>query len=86
MSDPAVEAAERAAVTAECTGRGLVIAAAREALAPIRELHVPDCGCGDDHVRFHIGPDCDPVCLDCGQLFPCATARLVYTTYELENR
>lgn len=45
-------------------------------------------GRGSDPGRkgFHIGPDCDPVCQDCGQLFPCATARLVYTTEELENR
>lgn len=88
MSDPAVEAAECAAATAEYTGRGLVIAAAREALAPIRELHRP-------HTEG--GWEDEPYCLTCAhetrtsrdlsyQPWPCATARLVYTTEELENR
>lgn len=127
VSDPAVEAAERAAATAEYTGRGLVIAAAREALAPIRELHRPwtiyaecDHQLDDDpheignehpdslhHYEYEIGWTCEvmyKVCAECcvddvyqsedcanyhdhGPGKPiCPTARLVYTTEELENR
>ena len=89
MSDPAVDAALRTLVSmvGREWNRGEALeAAAREALAPIRRLHSPHCGCSNDHVRMHIGPDCDPVCQDCGQLWPCDTAKLIYTTSELENR
>ena len=76
MSDPAVEAAERAAVTAEYTGRGLVIAAAREALAPIRgeieELRDFYYGNTREDVEARIVLD--------------RIAKLVYPTEELEAR
>lgn len=85
MSDPAIDAAFRA------WGRdGLptttVVNAAREALAPLRELHYPvsNCRCCSDH---------RPLCAHCGGLrghpaasnahWPCPTARLIYAKEEL---
>lgn len=52
---------------------------AREALAPIRRLHKPS----DDNCQ------CCRHCVECGQIgmgWPCDTAKLIYTTSELENR
>ncbi|NDK91755.1 hypothetical protein GYA93_19575 [Gordonia desulfuricans] len=43
-------------------------------LAPIRELHKPS---GDDC-------RCCIHCIECEQLWPCATARLIYTSEELQ--
>lgn len=81
--DPAVEAAQRAAVS---DGRLAAdyyadeVLAAREALAPLRALHkrgeCPDwTDCTDpDHLNF---------CRSCVVLFPCPTARLIYPEDEL---
>ena len=68
------------------TALPLMVAAAREALAPIRELHKP---CAEPDY-----PD-EPYCKTCGhydgsfvdfthQPWPCDTARLIYTSSELE--
>ena len=79
MSDPAIEAAQRADEMCDDGawidgGRELSVTAAREALAPIRELHKPS---GDDC-------QCCTHCIECEQLWPCGTARLIYTTEELQ--
>lgn len=78
MSDPAVKAAITAMFTEkEPTVRATAIAAAREALAPIRDLHQPardgawtvcaHCSAGGSFVRW-----------------PCDTALLAYSDHELE--
>lgn len=73
MSDPAIEAAQRAlnayAVSATCLNSA--VAAAREALKPIRKLH--------SKADMPWGA---PYCLHCKAIWPCATARLVYSTEE----
>lgn len=74
MSDPAVDAAQRATQPhgipwAVGPGR-YALHGAREALAPIRELHRPDDSA---------------VCAECDMWWPCSTARLVYTTDELKE-
>lgn len=77
MSDPAIEAAHRA-------GGGWYSAremeAAREALKPIREKHYA--------VQYINHTKCCVSCWNCkGQPYawPCPTARLVYSTEELER-
>lgn len=88
MTDPAVEAAQRYAATlpfgfhSRLTGAALVFAA-REALAPIRELHRPH-----DRTKSPYHNPRDPhtiVCNHClGPInWPCATARLIYREDEL---
>ena len=83
MSDPAIEAARRAwAVRGDESGEvtRLSVDAAREALAPIRDLHRPFVT--NDPRSPH-----DVVCNHClgPKVWPCATARLAYTTEELEQ-
>ncbi len=83
MTDPAVEAAQRAwEATASPGPNGWTLnpyavskAAAREALAPIRALHrrCRDCVVKPAHCE-DCGPDRD---------WPCATAKLVYPSEEL---
>ena len=83
MTDPAIEAAERVTQPrgipwAVGPGR-YALHGAREALAPIRDLHRParengqavceHCSAGGSFVRW-----------------PCATAHLAYTTDELETQ
>ena len=72
MSDPAIEAAHRA-------GGGWYSAremeAAREALKPIRELHRVERGEYEDECY----------CVECGNHWPCATAKLIYSSEELER-
>ncbi|AEK07814.1 hypothetical protein FDI59_gp064 [Mycobacterium phage Yoshi] len=82
MSDPAVEAAQRAWREASHGRHGdlpssekvseMLINAAREMTKPIRELHykVPDG-------RY-------PKCSTCEYDWPCATAYLIYATEELQ--
>ena len=48
-------------------------AAAEQALEPVRELHVP--------TRTRWGR----MCAECGLVYPCRTARAVYTTAELQQ-
>lgn len=81
MSDPAVEAAQRAhdrLTDGMCTAslERHRITAAREALAPIRELH--RVGLTDNPYY-----DNDKECIECREDWPCATARLVYPSEEL---
>lgn len=76
--DPAIEAAQRVIELHE--GGVLAMAdIAREALKPIRELHKSiDYFNGDDgSYEF--------TCAHCDVLWPCATAKLVYSAEELES-
>ena len=81
MSDPAVEAARRYAATlaygfhSQLTGADLIFAA-REALAPLRELHQPVNECCDECGGSR-------VCCECEWQWPCATAKLIYREDEL---
>lgn len=89
MTDPAVEAAERAwenngwPLPIGLSEGHLAIDAAREALAPLRELHRPH-----DRAKSIYRALNDPhtiVCNHClGPIeWPCATARLIYRGDEL---
>lgn len=97
MSDPAMEAARRAFADywpdqgdfefAHSNEGRFGIDAAREALAPIRELHKPSewwncinaCCSGEEcRNRSRYCGTCDD------SDWPCATARLIYTSEELE--
>lgn len=82
MTDPAVEAAKRVGETlpygffSRLTSSDL-IATAREALAPLRELHkqaTDEYGC--------------PwlICSDCDHNWPCPSAKLIYREDELDGR
>lgn len=90
MSDPAIEASRRAfgalwpdqgdfEFNFDSGQRQWADSAAREALKPIREKHV----------AYEVGtPDGDRwlECISCcGQDWPCETAKLIYTTEELER-
>lgn len=81
MTDPAVEAAQRYAATllfgfhSRLTGAALIFAA-REALAPIRELHQSVAKCCEECTY-------NRVCRECDWPWPCATARLIYREDEL---
>lgn len=87
MTDPAVEAANRAweLISVPGTSLGEVTEqAAREALAPLRELHkshslncINHC-CAPDDCEFK-----SVLCRECDQYWPCATARLIYRKDEL---
>ncbi|MGB3302668.1 MAG: hypothetical protein WBA98_08260 [Gordonia sp. (in: high G+C Gram-positive bacteria)] len=73
MSDPAIEAADRA-----WDERGFDASAAdiaREALAPIRELHFQSTRLPSRLYRH---------CVTCRTPWPCPTARFCYTTEELQ--
>lgn len=77
MSDPAIEAAQRALLQSpNFPVGGYGEACAREALKPIRELHKPR----PDRYAVQL-----TVCDGCGWTtkWPCATAKLIYTTEEL---
>ncbi|UCR74427.1 hypothetical protein Ritam007_53 [Mycobacterium phage Ritam007] len=80
MSDPAVEAAARAwewypvPKDIPLVVRSVPLAAAREALKPIRELHYPI----DEH------GDSVEECSECRHRWPCDTAKLIYTSEELQ--
>lgn len=80
MSDPAVEAARRAHPS-DCPGCTEIlgeVAAAREALAPIRELHRPV-----DGRVYRYCAECYPYGSIDNTEWPCATARLVYSEGEM---
>jgi len=76
MTDPAVEAAKRVAEKIIVCGFGNklypsdLLLAAREALAPLRELHKRQ---GINSV----------LCRECDQYWPCGTAKLIYREDEL---
>lgn len=83
MSDPAVEAATRAV---QARGYGdipaqYMVFAAREALAPIRELHQAGEPFEDDNE--YVRGIWVTNCRECRDDWPCATARLVYSSDEL---
>lgn len=77
MSDPVVEAAQRAGGGVSSMCHLVAVGAAREALKPIRELHRP------------VGPQGRRCCHTCWDSmgdymrWPCTTARHLYTTEEL---
>lgn len=81
MSDPAIEAAQRALVATRGHGNPTVceIAAAREMAKSVQELHKPEPG-----YAFH---DDTPwtSCAECGDEWPCPTAKRVYPSEELER-
>ena len=94
--DPAVEAARRAAERGRLTDdlmipglavRAFGVDSAREALAPIRELHRPEESCDNtSHTNPSATcPHCDLICGYCGLTWPCDTARLIYTSKELSD-
>lgn len=80
MSDPAVEAVNRVIEKIRACGLGPelypsdLLLAAREALAPLKELHKLT---RDEY--GHPGRICD----DCDHDWPCPTARLIYREEEL---
>lgn len=77
MSDPAVEAAQRAWDKNKVRSFSVQrVMAAREALAPLRELHQPVNECCDECGGSR-------VCCECEWQWPCATARLIYREDEL---
>ena len=85
--DPAVEAARRVWARDHI---GPVLApaeamedAAREALAPIRELHVPVRACSNPEHEWAECGGCEICCDHCGDLWPCDTAKLSYPQEEL---
>jgi hypothetical protein len=96
VSDPAVEAAQRAHAEwypNDGTVSLISISAAREALQPIRELHKPRwdncmnaCCSGEqcrNRTRLCEG-GCDEYVNGEHDFWPCATALLVYSAEELE--
>ncbi|BBZ81830.1 hypothetical protein MABM_17460 [Mycobacteroides abscessus] len=85
MSDPAIEAAQRALAFQPhpgyyLTGSALATAAAREMAKSVQELHVPFEVYGAEARRF---------CAECSRLadlnikWPCETAKRVYPSEEL---
>jgi len=78
MSDPAIEAAERALVATRGHGRSTIceIAAAREALNPLRELHSRN---SENECGICAGGQGN------GATWPCETAKLIYTAEELKR-
>ena len=79
MSDPAVEAVKRADSDGWLRPAEYAEEAAREALAPIRELHKPQM---DTRSALHPEPACS--CGTGSDWRDCPTAQQVYTTEELE--
>ena len=79
MTDPAIEAAQRHVYTLPFESRldgADLVAAAREALAPIRELH-------RRNDRGECSHCISPQDAAWGAIWPCETARLVYPEDEL---
>ena len=82
MTDPAVEAANRAAEKVMVCGLGSklypsdLILAAREALSPLRELHKPVIECCQECAG-------NMLCSECEWEWPCPTAKLIYREDEL---
>ncbi|QDH92344.1 hypothetical protein SEA_SPOOKY_78 [Gordonia phage Spooky] len=82
-ADPAIAAAMRAMLTVESpTVRDTAIAAAREALAPLRKLHRKRRAGGETYCAecCHIIGDGYELTY---QSWPCATAKLIYPEDEL---
>ena len=80
MTDPAVEAAQRAWDKNKARSFSVQrVMAAREALAPLRELHQKT------YMYFARGRDDKLMCGECGDAWPCATAKLIYPDDELDG-
>ena len=81
--DPAVEAAERvrrrylAGPGKPWSTQAVAEDAAREALAPIRELHKPTSNGTPRHP--------EPYCVGCADEWPCQTAKLIYSSSEVST-
>ncbi|ORA92932.1 hypothetical protein BST32_01810 [Mycobacteroides abscessus subsp. massiliense] len=81
MTDPAIEAAQRAAneffAPIGTVREAAMVAAAREMAKSVQELHKPEPG-----PLIH---DDTPwtCCADCGDEWPCETAKRVYPSSEL---
>lgn len=87
MNDPAIEAAQRATGgrVSHLVGPGrYALRGAREMADPIRELHRPDAGHSPE-CECGLAPGALPNCLGCSDDWPCATAKLVYSSEELER-
>lgn len=89
--DPAVEAAETVLSSVKGfgevgkVGEALVLASAREALAPIRDIHRPF-----DRRTMEFANKSDPYTIVCNHclgpiMWPCATAARVYTDQEITD-
>ena len=94
VADPAIAAARRTLDRWTRDGWNasrdfVAVESAREALAPIRDLHKPyeTCDCCDP-VPEPLDPECDrlTLCRECGSNWPCATARHVYHQGEICGR
>lgn len=79
MSDPSVEAAQRAWTSYVQIGGNpwtdpntAAVATAREMANSVRSLHYADTSCG-----------CCYTCAECEQYWPCETAKRVYPSEEL---
>lgn len=90
--DPAIDAAHKAIVfqpypNQYLTGSTLATFAAREALKPIRALHSPGekCTCCWGHYEDGSPVPKRRMCMACGVHWPCATAKLAFTSEELES-
>lgn len=78
MTDPAVEAAQRAWEKNKIHSFTVQrVNAAREALAPLRELH--------KEIVWYPGQSDKTICSECKLFWPCATAKLIYPDDELDG-
>lgn len=96
MTDPAIDAAQRAwgfdkdAKFFERTVGQMSVSAAREMAKSVQELHRPESHCYrcDGRQPCWPGPCLDGrACVTCGPMspWPCATAKRVYPSEELER-
>lgn len=78
MNDPAVEAANRAWMGhTHPLAQDIAEQGAREALAPLRELH--------KEIVWYPGQSDKTICSECKLFWPCATAKLIYPDDELDG-
>jgi hypothetical protein len=82
MPDPAVEAVQRSAGHRKRSEQLVAERAVREALKPIRTIHSPRPISAFSTARM-TGAAAE--CSGCNRAWPCATARLIYTTEELNH-
>lgn len=83
MTDPAIKAAQRVELPRQVEHhRVAAVQGAREALKPIRELHKPG-PISRLSTAWMVGGTAE--CTTCRRDWPCSTARLIYTTEELDQ-
>lgn len=83
MSNPALEAAQRVVLhTTVERHRVAALSGAREALKPIRDLHQPGPLSAFGTARME---GAKQECRHCRRAWPCATARLAYSSEELSG-